>query len=71
MAGKKAQRIAELERELAGVTAERDALRSTAAAYQRRVRTLEAQRKPSLADAAKREVHDRWDWLLDALGLPS
>ena len=69
MGRKQQQRIDELERTLAGVTAERDALRTTAAAYQRRLRAAEAVKRPSLVEQAKRRVVELGDRVMGAVGL--
>lgn len=67
--GRKTDRIFELQREIARLNLALTLEAERAAALAAENERLKAERKPSLADAARREFHARWDWLLEAAGL--
>lgn len=68
MAGKKAQRIADLEREAVRLAAALEAERQKVAARDRHIKRL-SQRPPSLSEQARRKWNDWCDDLMRAVGL--
>jgi len=67
MMGKKAERIAELEGEAADLRFELKKVKAERDHYASLVPPDDA--SPSLRDVAAREFREKWNWLLDAVGV--
>ncbi len=67
---KKSQQIKALQAECDQLAAERDAYRKALADAAREVdRLRRAVESPSLVDQARSEFRQKWEWLLEAVGL--
>lgn len=65
----KADRIAALEADIDRLDKRIATLTTDAKTLLGKVQALEAAAaRPTLADTARREFHDKWNWLLDAVG---
>jgi peptidoglycan hydrolase CwlO-like protein len=69
---KKSEQIKALQAECDRLAKERDAYRASLAQAHRQVRDLRAtlaRRDQSLGDRVRSEFHEKWSWLLEAVGL--
>ena len=69
---KKSEQIAALKLECDRLAKERDAYRQSLATAHARLRDLKtelAKRDQSLGDRVRSEFHEKWSWLLEAVGL--
>ena len=69
---KKSEQIAALKVECDRLVAERDAYRQALTLAHAQVRDLRArlaQRDQTLGDRVRSEFHEKWSWLLEAVGL--
>lgn len=66
----KADRIAALEADIDRLDKRIATLTTDTKTLLDKVQALEAAAdRPTLADTARREFHDKWNWLLDAVGV--
>ena len=69
---KKSEQIKALQAECDRLAKERDAYRSALEMAHRHMRDLKtalAKRDQSLGDRVRSEFHEKWSWLLEAVGL--